>query len=81
MCNTSFFHGILSEKYIYGIILAIRGYLQGQKIISIVENKMAARYFNVKYDCSTNEAKNKCNTALSCDFDRTIHFLHYLLFS
>ena len=38
---------------------------------------MAARYFKVKYDCSTNEARNKCNTALSCDFDRTIHFLHY----
>ena len=72
-----FFHGNLSEKYIFGIILVIRSHLQGQKVISIVENKMAARYFKVKYDCSTIEARNKCNTALPCDFDQTIHFLHY----
>ena len=77
MCNTSFFMGFCLKKYICGIILVIRGHLQGQKVISIVENEMAARYFKVKYDSSTNEARNKCNTALSCDFDQTIHFLHY----
>ena len=54
-CVIPLFHGILSEKSIYGIILVIRGDLQGRKVISKVENKMAARYFKVKYDCSTNE--------------------------
>ena len=68
---------ILSQKSIYGIILVIRGHLQGQKVISKVENKMAARYFTIKYDCSTIEARNKCNTVLSCDFDRAFHFLPY----
>ena len=65
------------EKSIYSIILVIRGDLQGQKVISKVENKMAARYFKVKYDCSTNEARSMCNTAFSCDSDLAIHFLHY----
>ena len=41
------------------------------------KNKMAARYFKVKYDFSTNEARNKCNTSFSCDFDCAIHFLYY----
>ena len=27
------------------------------------KNKMAARYFKVKYDFSTNKARNKCNTS------------------
>ena len=31
------------------------------------KNKMAAKYFKVKYDFSTNEARNKCNTLFSCD--------------
>ena len=35
-----------------------------------VKNKMVARYFKVKYDFSTNEARNKCNSSFSCDFDR-----------
>ena len=26
---------------------------------------------------STNEARNKCNTSFSCDFDWAIHFLYY----
>ena len=26
---------------------------------------------------STNEARNKCNTSFSCDFDRAIHLLYY----
>ena len=30
--------------------------------------------FKVKYDFSTNEAKNKCNPSFSCDFDREIYF-------
>ena len=41
------------------------------------KNKMAARYFKVKYGFSTNEARNKCNTSFSCDFDWAIHFLYY----
>ena len=31
------------------------------KVLSKVKNKMVARYFKVKYDFSTNEARNKCN--------------------
>ena len=46
----------------YGIILVIQGHLRGRKVISKVENKMAARYFKVKYDFSTIEASNKCNS-------------------
>ena len=30
--------------------------------------------FKVKYDFSTNEARNKCNTLILCDFDWAIHF-------
>ena len=48
------------------------------KVLSKVKNKMVARYFKVKYDFSTNEARNKCNSSFSCDFDRAIHFLYYL---
>ena len=48
------------------------------KVLSKVKNKMVARYFKVKYDFSTNEARNKCNTSFSCDFERAIHFLYYL---
>ena len=48
------------------------------KFLSKVKNKMVARYFKVKYDFSTNEARNKCNTSFSCDFDRAIHVLYYL---
>ena len=33
------------------------------KVLSKVKNKMVARYFKVKYDFSTNEARNKCNTS------------------
>ena len=45
------------------------------------KNKMAARYFKVKYDFLTNEARNKCNTSFSCNFDWAIHFLHYFYHS
>ena len=38
---------------------------------------MAAKFFKVKYDFSTNEARNKWNTSFSCYFDWAIHFLHY----
>ena len=44
---------------------------------SKVKNKMATKYFNIKYDFSINEARNKCNTSFSCAFDRAIHFLYY----
>ena len=33
------------------------------------KNKMAVIYFKVKYDFSTNEARNKCNTSFPYDFD------------
>ena len=48
------------------------------KVLSKVKNKMVARYFKVNYDFLTNEARNKCNTLFSCDFDRAIHLLYYL---
>ena len=76
-CVIPLFRWILSEKSIYGIILVIQGHLQGRKGIAKVKNKMAARYIKVNYDCSTNEARNKCNTSFSCDFDWAIHFLYY----
>ena len=47
MCDTSFY-GILSEKSNNDIILVTQVFFQGRKVISIVENKMAARYFKVK---------------------------------
>ena len=61
----------------YGIILVIQGHLRVRKVIYKVQNKIAARYFKVKYDFSTNEARNKCNTSFSCDFDWAIRFLYY----
>ena len=76
MCNITF-HGILSEKSIYCNILLIQANLQGQEVISKVKDKMAVRYFKVKYDFSTNEARNMCNTLFSCDFDWEIHFYYY----
>ena len=41
------------------------------------KTKMAARYFKVKYNFSTNEARNMCNTSFPCDFDWAIHFVYY----
>ena len=41
------------------------------------KNKMAARYFKVKYHFLTKQAKNKCNTSFPCDFDWAINFLYY----
>ena len=40
------------------------------------KNEMAARYFKVKYNFLRNEARNKCNTSFSCDFDWAIHFFY-----
>ena len=37
--------------------------------------------FKVKYDFSTNEARNKCNTSIPCDFDWAIHFWNYFNYS
>ena len=64
-------------KMHYGIILVIQGHLRVRKVIYKVKNKIAARYFKVKYDFSTNEARNKCNTSFSCNFDWAIRFLYY----
>ena len=33
--------------------------------------------FKVKYDFSTNEARSKSNTSISCDFDSAMYFLNY----
>ena len=33
--------------------------------------------FKVKYYFSTNEARSKCNTSISCDFDGVIHFFQW----
>ena len=41
------------------------------------KNKMATRYFKVKYNFLTNQARNKCNTSFSCEFDWAIHFLFF----
>ena len=76
MCNTSFFMGFCLKIH-YGIILVIQGHLRVRKVIYKIQNKIAARYFKVKYDFSTNEARNKCNTSFSCDFDWAIRFLYY----
>ena len=42
ICVIPLFHGILARKSIYGIILVIQGHLKCRKVISKVENKMAA---------------------------------------
>ena len=42
ICVIPLFHGILARKSIYGFILVIQGHLQCRKVISKVENKMAA---------------------------------------
>ena len=76
MCNTSFSLDFVWKIHLW-YYFRIRGHLQGRKGIAKVKNKMAARYLKVNYDCSTNEARNKCNTSFSCDFDRAIHFLYY----
>ena len=77
MCNT-FFMGF-GLKMHYGIILVSQGHLRGQNVISKVKNKMAARYFKVKYDFSTIEASSKCNTSFLCDFDWAIRFLYFFM--
>ena len=35
----------------------------------------------VKYDFSSNEARNKCNTSFQCDLDWGIHFRKYFNYS
>ena len=35
----------------------------------------------VKYDFSTNEARNKCNTSFSCDIYWAIHLCNYFEYS
>ena len=37
-------------------------------------NSRSKGNFKVKYDLSTNEVRNKCNTSIACDFDWPIHF-------
>ena len=44
---------------------------------SRAKTKWPPNISKVKYDFSTKEARNKCNTSFSCDFDWAIHFLYY----
>ena len=75
MCNTYFSWDFVWKIYLWYYFVDPRsssrskGDFQGQK--------MTARYFKVKYDFSTNEARDKCNTSFSCNFDWAIHLLYY----
>ena len=51
---------------------------------SSTQSQQFARHFcecnvncKVKYDFSTNEARNNCTTSFPCDFDWEIHFWYY----
>ena len=47
---------------------------------SSTQSQQFARHFcecKVKYEFSTNEARNNCNTSFPWDFDWAIHFLYY----
>ena len=44
------------------------------KNLRIFVYSMSKVNFKVKYDFLPNEARNKCNTSFSCDFDWAIHF-------
>ena len=48
---------------------------QIQKFGHFCECNVNCKY--VKYDFSTNEARNNCNTSFPCDFDWAIHFWYY----
>ena len=43
------------------------------KKLDIFLNSRSKFNFKVKYDFLTNEARNKCNTSILCDFDSAIH--------
>ena len=60
-----FFHGILTGKSIYRIILGIHGPLQGRKVNSKVKN---VKSINLR-----NTNRKKCNTSFSCDFETLFH--------
>ena len=47
------------------------------KSLVIFLNSRSKVNFKAKEDFSTNEARNKYNTAMSCDLDWAIHFLNY----
>ena len=44
------------------------------KYSGIFFNSRSKVNFKVKYDLSTNEARNKFNTSIACDLDCSIHF-------
>ena len=44
------------------------------KSLDIFFNSRSKVNFKVKYDFSTNDAGNKCNTSIVCDFASAIHF-------
>ena len=62
---------VSSRKQLGATLALLGGIFQGQ-------NKNGRQKFQGnKYDFSTNEARNKCNTSFSFDFDWAIHFLYY----
>ena len=75
MCNTSFSWDFVSKIYLWYYFdprssSRSKGHFQGRK-------QNGRHYFKVKYDFSTNEARNKCNTSFLCEFDWAIRFLFY----
>ena len=63
------FHGILTGKFISGIILMIQGHPQGQKVNFKVEL--------LKMSYLTITIRNKCNNSIWCDFDYRIYLWYY----
>ena len=59
-------HLILTEKNIFGIILMIQVYLQGQKV------KFKVKLLKMTF--LTNIIRNKYNNLFWCDFDYIIYF-------
>ena len=51
------------------------------KILDSFLNSRSKFNYKVKYDFSTNEARNKCNTSILCDFDSAIHFCNNFNYS
>ena len=49
------------------------------KSLSIFVDSRSKVNLKVKYDFSKNEARNKCNTSIPCDFDWAIHFGNNLI--
>ena len=55
------FHGISTEKYLYGIMFVVQGGLQGQKV------NFKVIFLQILFSINTNSSK--CNTYFLCDFE------------